>query len=310
MKKKISIITPTYNEQDNIKKLCEEISKEMSQTNYDYEHIVIDNSSEDDTIQILKDLAKINPKLKIIINARNFGHIRSPMHAILQASGDAVILLSSDFQDPIYLIPKYIQEWEKGSDVVMGQKNTSDENFFKSLIRKIFYKLIASISETQLPLNVTGAGLFDKKIIDKLRTISDPYPYFRGMISEVTKDIKLVTFHQPLRLKGKTKNNLFTLYDIAILGVVKHSKVPLRAMTFVGFCVSILSFFISLIYFFYKIIFWSSFELGMAPLLIGFFFISSIQIILLGLVGEYAINILIQTRQLPLVIEKERINFN
>ena len=310
MKKKISIITPTYNEQDNIKKLCEEITKEMSQTNYDYEHIVIDNSSEDDTIQILKDLAKINPKLKIIINARNFGHIRSPMHAILQASGDAVILLSSDFQDPIYLIPKYIQEWEKGSDVVMGQKNTSDENFFKSLIRKIFYKLITLISETQLPLNVTGAGLFDKKIIDKLRTISDPYPYFRGMISEVTKDIKLVTFHQPLRLKGKTKNNLFTLYDIAILGIVKHSKVPLRAMTFVGFCVSILSFFISLIYFFYKIIFWSSFELGMAPLLIGFFFISSIQIILLGLVGEYAVNILIQTRQLPLVIEKERINFN
>ena len=310
MKKKISIITPTYNEQDNIKKLCEEITKEMSQTNYDYEHIVIDNSSEDDTIQILKDLAKINPKLKIIINARNFGHIRSPMHAILQASGDAVILLSSDFQDPIYLIPKYIQEWEKGSDVVMGQKNTSDENFFKSLIRKIFYKLIALISETQLPLNVTGAGLFDKKIIDNLRTISDPYPYFRGMISEVTKDIKLVTFHQPLRLKGKTKNNLFTLYDIAILGIVKHSKVPLRAMTFVGFCVSILSFFISLIYFFYKIIFWSSFELGMAPLLIGFFFISSIQIILLGLVGEYVVNILIQTRQLPLVIEKERINFN
>lgn len=310
MKKKISIITPTYNEQDNIKKLCEEISKEMSQTNYDYEHIVIDNSSEDSTIKILKDLAKINPKLKIIINARNFGHIRSPMHAILQASGDAVILLASDFQDPIYLIPKYIQEWEKGSDVVMGQKNTSDENFFKSLIRKIFYKLITLISETQLPLNVTGAGLFDKKIIDKLRAISDPYPYFRGMISEVTKDIKLVTFHQPLRFKGKTKNNFFTLYDIAILGVIKHSKVPLRAMTFIGFCVSVLSFFISLIYFFYKIIFWSSFELGIAPLLIGFFFISSIQIILLGLVGEYAINILIQTRQLPLVVEKERINFN
>ena len=310
MKKKISIITPTYNEQDNIKKLCEEISKEMSQTNYDYEHIVIDNSSEDSTIQILKDLAKINPKLKIIINARNFGHIRSPMHAILQASGDAVILLASDFQDPIYLITKYIQEWEKGSDVVMGQKNTSDENFFKSLIRKIFYKLITLISETQLPLNVTGAGLFDKKIIDKLRIINDPYPYFRGMISEVTKDIKFVTFHQPLRFKGKTKNNFFTLYDIAILGVIKHSKLPLRAMTFIGFCVSVLSFFISLIYFFYKIIFWSSFELGMAPLLIGFFFISSIQIILLGLVGEYVINILIHTRQLPLVVEKERINFN
>jgi glycosyltransferase involved in cell wall biosynthesis len=310
MKKKISIITPTYNEQDNIKKLCEEISKEMSQTNYDYEHIVIDNSSEDDTIQILKDLAIINPKLKIIINARNFGHIRSPMHAILQASGDAVILLSSDFQDPIYLIPKFIQEWEKGSDVVMGQKNTSDENFFKNLIRKIFYKLITLISETQLPLNVTGAGLFDKKIIDKLRIINDPYPYFRGLISEVTKDIKFVTFHQPLRFKGKTKNNFFTLYDIAILGVIKHSKLPLRAMTFIGFCVSVLSFFISLIYFFYKIIFWSSFELGIAPLLIGFFFISSIQIILLGLVGEYVINILIHTRQLPLVVEKERINFN
>ena len=309
MKKKISIVTPTYNEQDNIKKLCEDISHQMKQLDYDYEHIVIDNSSEDLTVQILKDLAKINSNLKIIVNARNFGHIRSPMHGIFQAKGDAVILLSSDFQDPINLIPKYICEWENGNNVVMGQKNTSDESFLKNFFRKIFYKLIGLISETQLPLNATGAGLFDKKIIDKLRSISDPYPYFRGLISEITKDIKLINFHQPIRLKGKTKNNFFTLYDIGILGIIKHSKIPLRLMTFIGFCVSIFSFFTSLIYFFYKIIFWNSFELGVAPLVIGFFLISSIQIVLLGLIGEYVINILIQTRQLPLVVEKERINF-
>lgn len=310
MKKKISIVTPTYNEQDNIKKLCEDISSQMSQLNYEYEHIIIDNSSEDQTVQILKDLAIVNSNLKIIINTRNYGHIRSPMHGILQASGDAVILISSDFQDPINLIPKYIQEWENGNNVVMGQKNTSEENFLKNFFRKFFYKFITLISENQLPLNVTGAGLFDKKIIDKLRSISDPYPYFRGLISEITKDIKLISFHQPMRHKGKTKNNFFTLYDIGILGIIKHSKIPLRVMTFIGFCISIFSFFISLIYLLYKIVFWDSFEVGIAPLVIGFFFISSIQIFLLGLVGEYAINILIQTRNLPLVVEKERINFS
>jgi glycosyltransferase involved in cell wall biosynthesis len=298
MKKKISIVTPTYNEQDNIKKLCLDISNQMSQLNYEYEQIVIDNSSEDQTVKILKDLATANPKLKIIINTKNYGHIRSPMHGILQASGDAVILMSSDFQDPINLIPKYIQEWENGNYVVMGQKNTSDENFLKNSFRKFFYRFI------------TGAGLFDKKIIDKLRSINDPYPYFRGLISEITKDIKLISFHQPSRYKGKTKNNFFTLYDIGILGIIKHSKIPLRVMIFIGFCISVFSFFISLIYLLYKIIFWDSFNVGIAPLVIGFFFISSIQILLLGLVGEYAINILIQTRNLPLVVEKERINFN
>jgi len=309
MTKLISIVTPTYNEEGNIKELCLKISEEMKKTKYDYEHIVIDNNSTDNTINILKLLALKDKKLKIIINSRNFGHIKSPIYGLMQASGDASILMSSDFQDPLELIPKYISEWEKGFDVVLGQKETSDENFIYYFIKKIFYKLILKISEVPLMLNATGAGIFDKKIIERVREINDPYPYFRGLISEITSNIKLIKFHQPKRFSGITKNNFYTLYDLAILGVIKHSKIPLRLMTFFGFCTSIISIIIAMIYFIGKILFWDKFDLGVAPLVIGFFCIASLQIFLLGFIGEYVMNILIHSRKLPLVIEKERINF-
>lgn len=309
MKKKISIITPTYNEEGNIKKLCNEIAMEMKKLNYLYEHIVIDNSSTDDTINILKNLASNDKNLKIIINTRNFGHIKSPIHGLLQAGGDAIILMSADFQDPISLIPIYISEWEKGHSVVMGQKETSDENKIFHLFKKFFYKFIKTITEVPLMMNTTGAGLFDKKIIEQVRLVDDPYPYFRGLISEITNDIKLINFHQPKRFEGKTKNNFYSLYDIGILGIIKHSKIPLRIMTFAGFCTSILSIIVGMAYLIYKITYWYSFDLGIAPLVIGFFFIASIQIFLLGFIGEYVMNILIHSRKLPLVIEKERINF-
>ena len=309
MTKLISIVTPTYNEEGNIKDLCLKISEKMKKTKYDYEHIVIDNCSTDSTISILKDLSLKDKKLKIIINSRNFGHTRSPIYGLMQASGDASILMTSDFQDPPELIPKYISEWEKGFDVVLGQKETSDENFIIHFFKKIFYKLINKISEVPLMLNATGAGMFDKKIIDKVKEINDPYPYFRGLLSEITSNIKLIKFHQPKRFSGITKNNFYTLYDLGILGIIKHSKIPLRLMTLFGFCTSIISIIIAITYFIGKILFWNEFDLGVAPLVIGFFCIASLQIFLLGFIGEYVMNILIHSRKFPLVVEKERINF-
>ena len=307
---KISIITPTYNEKDNIEKLCDEIKGEMSKINLDYEHIIIDNNSTDGTIEKIKDLAKSDKNLKIIINLKNYGHIRSPFYGLLQSTGDASILMASDFQDPIELIPKYIDEWKKGKKIVLGEKISSEENKLKFSVRKLFYNFINYISETELTKNTTGSGIFDKSIIEKLKNIQDPYPYFRGLLSELGEEISTIKFNQPLRLHGKTKNNILTLYDIGILGVVKHSRKPLRFMVITGFISSALSLIVAMFYFIYKLLFWDSFTLGLAPIVIGIFIVSSIQITLLGLVGEYIGVILLHQRNLPLVEERERINFD
>ena len=309
MSKKISIITPTFNEEKNIEKLCSEISIEMSKLDYDYEHIVIDNHSNDGTILILKKIAARDKKVKVIINSRNFGHIRSPIYGMLQASGDACILMNSDFQDPIELIPKYIKEWEQGNQIILAQRISSDENFFLNSFKNFFYKFINKISDVPLMRNTTGSGLFTKNIVDQIRKIDDPYPYFRGLLSEISSQIKLIQFHQPKRSGGETKNNFYTLYDIGVLGIVKHSKLPLRLMTFIGFFTSIASIITAAVFFFYKILFWDSFDVGIAPLVIGLFTIASVQIFLLGFIGEYVMTILTHTRKLPLVVEKERINF-
>jgi len=306
---KISIVTPTYNEIENIEKLYSEIKKELAKLDYEYEHIIIDNNSSDGTIAKIKELASKDKNLKIIINSKNYGHIKSPYHGLLQTSGDASILMASDFQDPVELIPKYIEEWKKGNKVVLGEKISSDENKIKFSIRKLFYNFLNKISDTELTKNTTGSGIFDKSIIQKLKDLNDPYPYFRGLISEISSEIKTLKFNQPIRKYGKTKNNISTLYDIGILGVVKHSRKPLRFMVLLGFILSVLSFFIGIFYFVYKLFYWESFDLGIAPLTIGIFIFSSIQITLLGLVGEYIGVILLHQRNIPLVHEKERINF-
>ncbi len=306
---KISIVTPTYNEEGNIEKLCLDIKQEMKKINLDYEHIVIDNSSTDKTIEILRNICRNDKNVKVIINSRNFGHIRSPYYGLLQSSGDACILMASDFQDPVDMIPKYLEEWKKGSKIVLGKKITSEENSFIFFIRNFFYKLLNKISETNLTENTTGSGIFDKSIIDQLKKINDPYPYLRGLINEIGGKINLVEFNQPNRKAGKTKNNFFTLYDMGMLGVIKHSRAPIRFVTFLGFLFSLFSILIAIVYFVYKLLFWNSFELGIAPLIIGIFGFASIQILLLGIIGEYVGILLIHQRNMPLVIEKERINF-
>ena len=307
--KLISIVTPCFNEEQNIEKLCLEVEKIFKNLNYKYEHIVIDNKSTDKTRNILKSLVKKNKNLKVILNSKNFGHIRSPYYAMLQSSGDAVILLSADFQDPIELIPDLIDKWKNGNKVVMLKRKSSSENFFMTFVRNSFYKFISKIGETNLVENTTGSGIYDKDIIMNLKKINDPYPYFRGLITELTDSISVIEFHQPLRKYGKTKNNFYSLYDLAILGIIKHSKIPVRVMIIFGFISSLICLFISVLYFFLKIIFWSKFSLGLAPLIIGIFGLASLQILMLGILGEYVILILTHSRNLPLVIEEDRINF-
>ena len=307
--KKISIVTPTYNEEENIELLCEKIKNEFVQLKYEYEHIVIDNNSTDNTIPILRRICENDKNVKVIINNKNYGHINSPFYGILQSSGDATILFASDFQDPIELIPKLINEWENNQKIVLLQKRTSEENILMKNIRKIYYRILTRVSENKLTIDTTGSGIFDKSVIEIFKNLKEPLPYLRGLVSEIEEDIALVQFDQPKRKHGKTKNNFMSLIDMAMLGFVKHSKMPLRLMIIVGFIVSALSFFVSIIFLFYKLFFWDSFDLGIAPIVIGFFFISSIQIMLLGLVGEYISVTLSHARSLPLVIEKERINF-
>jgi len=311
MKKLISIITPTYNEELNIKKLIVEIENIMKSfaDKYDYEHIIIDNNSKDETIKILKENAKINDKIKIIINSRNFGQVRSVFYGVIQATGDAAILMNSDFQDPIELIPKYIKSWEERNLITMGQKILTNESFIIKVIRKIYHKILNSISKVNMPIYTTGSGIYDKKVINFFKSIKDPYPYIRGLAAEMDENISLIQFEQPKRIHGKSSNNFFTLYDIAMLAMTKHSSLPLRIMIFVGFIFSLFSFLIALTYLFYKLVYWDSFEVGIGPIVIGMFGFFSIIILLIGLVGEYILLILSFSQNLPLVIVKERINF-
>ena len=308
----ISIVTPCYNEEENVKELYLQIKcifKNLDE-NYTYEHIFIDNASKDKTVSILKRIAKEDKNVKIIANARNFGHIRSPYHALLQTKGDAVICISADLQDPPSMIKDFIKKWEEGFKIVVGVKNKSEENPIMFAIRKLYYNLIEKYAETEQIKNFTGFGLYDREFVDILRTLDEPYPYFRGLITEMGFERAEIEFTQPKRKKGNTKNNFYTLYDMAMLGFVNHSKVPLRMATFVGFSVAILSLPVALSYFIYKLIFWQRFQLGAAPIVIGIFFFAAVQLFFIGIIGEYIGAIYTQVKNRPLVIEKERINFD
>lgn len=309
-KKLISIVTPCYNEEDNIDELCQRIQDVMQAQPYDYEHICIDNCSTDQTVRKIKEKAATDKRIKLIVNARNFGHIRSPFHAILQSNGDACVLIASDLQDPPEMISEFIHKWEQGYKTVLAVKPESEESSIMFGLRKIYYRLITRISEVPLIQNATGAGLFDKVVIDILRKINDPYPYFRGLLCEIGFPVAVVPFKQPRRQRGITKNNFYTLYDIAMLGITNHSKVPLRLMAMGGFALSILSLLVALCFFVAKLLFWNSFQLGTAPILIGIFFFGAVQTFFIGMLGEYIGSIHTQVRNMPLVIELERVNFD
>ena len=308
--KKISIVTPCYNEEENVEELYHKIKSLASGlAGYDYEHIYIDNASTDRTQEILRRLAAGDARVKVILNARNFGHIRSPFHGLLQGSGDAVVILASDFQDPPDLIPEFVKKWEEGFKAVVGVKNESQESPLFFFIRRCYYSLVYRLADTEVIQNFTGFGLYDREIIKICRDLKDPYPYFRGLISEIGLPVARVNYIQPLRRRGFTKNNFYVLYDMAMLGITNHSKVPLRMATMLGFAMSLMSFLGALAYLAYKLLFWERFSLGMAPLVIGLFLFSSVQLFFIGILGEYVGAIHTQVLNRPLVVEKERINF-
>lgn len=309
-KKLISIVTPTYNEIDNIELLLNRIRDVIAPLDqYDFEILVIDNCSNDGTQEKIRELAIQDMRIKAIFNARNFGHIRSPYYGILQSAGVATIYMASDFQDPPEIIPQFIKEWEKGWRLVMAVKPASEGSPVMHFLRKAYYRLIDQISDVSILRDSTGFGLYDKKVLDNLRRINDPYPFLRGLICELGYPIKSIPFIQPRRLGGITKNNFYTLFDIAMLGIVSHSKVPIRIAALVGFILGAISILVAIYFLVMKLIFWESFPLGGAPALIGLFFLFGVLLFFIGILGEYIGSIHTYMQNRPIVVEKERVNF-
>ena len=308
--KTISILTPCYNEEGNVLELYNQVREVMARVGrYKYEHVFIDNASTDNTVAILKSIAAEDTNVKIIVNSRNFGHIRSPMHALFQCRGDAVIGIVADFQDPPPMIADMIREWENGAYCVLGIKRSSEEHSLMFWLRKQYYKVVERLSSIQTIQNFTGFGLYDRKVVELVRSFQDPYPYFRGMIAEIGLPTVKLLYDQPARKFGITKNNWYTLYDIGMLGIISNSKVPLRLAALAGFIGASISFLIALAYLILKLLFWSTFSFGLAPVLIGVFFFSSLQLLFMGVMGEYIGSIYTLAQKRPYVVELERINF-
>jgi len=308
--KTISVITACFNEVDNVEEVYRRVRDAIASLGrYRYEHIFIDNASTDGTVAVLKRIAAQDSNVRIIVNARNVGHIRSPMHAFRQAAGDCVISLVADLQDPPEMIVDLVREWENGYSMVLGIKRTSEENPLMFWVRKKYYRLVNRLSSIETFENFTGFGLYDRRVVELVKSLDDPYPYFRGMIAEIGLPHKCLYYDQPARRRGITKNNFYSLYDIGMLGIVNQSKVPLRLMVFTGFAGALASFLAGFGYFVYKLLFWSRFSVGVAPLVIGIFLLGSVQLVFMGILGEYVGAIYTQVQRRPLVTELERVNF-
>lgn len=306
----LSIVSACFNEEENVGELYRRIKSSIAPLDrYDFEIILIDNASTDQTVARLKQIADSDPSVKVIVNTRNFGHIRSPYHGVSQSKGEATVYLASDLQDPPELIPEFIKEWENGYKLVMAVKPNSQANPLVHALRKSYYRILDGISDISLLRDATGFGLYDRDVLNHLREIDDPYPYTRGLICELGYDIKTIPFNQPRRIRGLSKNNIYTLYDIAMLGIVSHSKVPIRIAAFAGFLIGTLSVMAALIFLVLKLLFWNSFPFGVAPLVIGVFFLFGIQLLFIGVIGEYIGSIHTYVQKRPVVVEKERINF-
>jgi polyisoprenyl-phosphate glycosyltransferase len=310
-RKRITIVTPCYNEELNVRELHRRTRTVMDALpQYEYRHIFIDNASHDGTVAVLRAMAAEFPEVQVIVNARNFGHLRSPMHAFLEADGDAMGFICADLQEPPELFTELLARWEEGFPVVAAIKTGSEESGLMYAIRTAYYNLVGRLTDVKVMSHFTGFGIYDRRVVEILKKrFRDPYPYFRGMIAEIGFPQAQVTYNQAARQHGLTKNNFYTLYDLAMLGITNLSKVPLRLVTAAGFISAAISLILGFFYLLYKIVFWNSFSLGVAPLVLGLFFLGSVQLLCLGIIGEYvgSIHTFVQNR--PLVIEKERINF-
>ena len=310
--KKISIVVPCYNEKENVipmgKEICSVLEEKLNK--YDYEIIFIDNCSTDGTRELLRQMCAENIRIKAIFNVRNFGQFNSPYYALMQSTGDCSILMCCDFQDPVELIPSMVEAWEKGSKIVAMQKTKSEENKLVYFLRSCFYKVLSKFSGISVIEHFTGFGLYDRKFIDLLKELNDPIPFLRGIVAELGFGIKVIPYKQYKRKAGKTHNNIISLYDAIMLSFTSYTKFGLRGATFLGFGIAIMSVIIAIIYFVLKLLYWDRFNAGMAPIVLGMFFLGAVQLVFLGIIGEYIININIRIKNRPLVVEEERIGFD
>jgi glycosyltransferase involved in cell wall biosynthesis len=310
MMKKITIMTPCYNEEKNVEDLYLRVKEVFHQLpNYEYEHLFIDNASQDKTVDELKKIAQKDSRVKVIVNARNFGPVRSGYYGILQCYGDAVIFMVADLQDPPELILEFVKKWEEGYKVVKAVKTPMKEGSFFYFARQIFYYLMDNLSDIKVTRNFTGFGLYDQKVINVLREINDPYPYFRGLIEELGFESFSFEYQQQRRKRGISSYNFYRYYSEAMLGITSHSQVPLRLATMLGFALSLLSLLVALGYLMAKLLFWDYFPLGTAPIMVGLFLIASVQLFFIGIIGEYIGLMHMRILKRPLVVERERINF-
>ena len=307
--KLITIMTPCYNEELNVREVHRRVMAMAAEVpEHRFEHLFIDNASKDRTVEVLREMAATDPTVKVIVNARNFGADRSGMHALMQAQGDAVGVVAADLQDPRLFI-EMIREWENGFPIVAAIKNSSEENSRMYGVRSAYYRLVSRLTNVEVVEHFTGFGLYDRSVLEQIRNhFHDPYPYFRGMIAELGLPIAKVQYMQMRRERGITKNNFYALYDLAMLGITNLSKVPLRLVIFGGFLSAFLSFVVGIFYLIYKLVFWYSFSVGLAPLVLGIFFLGSVQLIALGIIGEYVGAIHTTVLNRPMVTERERIN--
>lgn len=308
---KISILIPCYNEEENVvpmsKAVVNELTTNLSQ--YDYELIFIDNDSQDNTRPLLREICKMNPKIKAIFNAKNFGQFNSPYYGMLQTSGDCTITMCCDFQDPVEMIPRMVEAWENGAKIVSCIKSQSKENPVMRLFRTCYYKIIKKMSSVDQIEHFTGFGLYDQSFIEVLRNLKDPTPFIRGIVAELGYKRVDIEYTQAKRRAGKTHNNFFTLFDAAMLSFTSYTKVGLHLVTFAGLILSCLSILAALVYLVLKLIYWDQFSAGLAPLIIGLFFFNAVELLFIGFVGEYVMSINTRVMNRPLVIEEERINF-
>ena len=311
MKKTVSILIPCYNEEENVGPMSEAIVNlfENELTQYNYELVFIDNDSHDKTRDLLREICSKNSNIKAIFNAKNFGQFNSPYYGILQTTGDCTISMVCDFQDPIELIPKYLQEWENGYKIVIGIKTSSKESKIMYFLRSVYYKMIKKFSDVEQIEHFTGSGLYDREFVEVLRNLKDPKPFLRGIVAELGFRRKEIPYEQPQRRAGKTHNNFYTLYDAAMLSITSYTKIGLRIATFAGCGVGMISLLVALVYLILKLVMWNQFQAGMAPILIGMCFLGALQLFFIGLLGEYILSINERVMNRPLVVEEERINF-
>ena len=309
-KKKISIMVPCFNEQENVVAISEAIVQQLEKLpKYDYEVLFIDNCSTDNTRPLLRQICKKNKKIKAIFNVKNFGQFNSPYYGLCQTSGDCAISICADFQDPVELIPEFLSYWEQGFQIVCGVKTSSKESKFVYGLRTFYYKMIKRLSSVEQIEHFTGFGLYDKSFLDVLRSLDDPTPFIRGIVAELGGKRVEVPYEQPLRRAGKTHNNWYSLFDAAMLSVTSYTKAGMRLAEFIGGFFAVLNLFFGMVYLIMKLIYWDRFVAGQAPIIIVISLLGSVLLAFLGFLGEYIAAINARLMHRPLVVEEERINF-